>query len=109
MNLHEYQAKSLFRAYGIPVPAGEPAKTPEKALEIAQTLGGNRWVVKAQVHSGGRGKAGGVDALGKAQSHQQHLPRPVGLGHGVLVGGAMAVGLDPLGPGFRSAVAAGGL
>ena len=61
MNLHEYQAKSLFRAYGIPVPAGEPAKTPEKALEIAQTLGGNRWVVKAQVHSGGRGKAGGVD------------------------------------------------
>jgi len=61
MNLHEYQAKSLFRAYGIPVPAGEPAKTPEKALEVAQTLSGNRWVVKAQVHSGGRGKAGGVD------------------------------------------------
>ena len=60
MNLHEYQAKSLFRAYGIPVPAGEPAKTPEKALEVAQTLSGNRWVVKAQVHSGGRGKAGGV-------------------------------------------------
>ncbi len=60
MNLHEYQAKSLFRAYGIPVPAGEPAKTPEKAFEVAQTLGGNRWVVKAQVHSGGRGKGGGV-------------------------------------------------
>ncbi|NDG88618.1 MAG: succinate--CoA ligase subunit beta, partial [Gammaproteobacteria bacterium] len=60
MNLHEYQAKALFRAYGIPVPAGEPAKTPEKALEVAQNLGGNRWVVKAQVHSGGRGKGGGV-------------------------------------------------
>ena len=60
MNLHEYQAKMLFSEYGIPVPRGNAAHTVEGALEIAAKLGGNRWVVKAQVHAGGRGKAGGV-------------------------------------------------
>ena len=60
MNLHEYQAKMLFSEYGIPVPRGNAAHTVEGALEIAAELGGNRWVVKAQVHAGGRGKAGGV-------------------------------------------------
>jgi succinyl-CoA synthetase beta subunit len=60
MNLHEYQAKALFRDYGIPVPAGRVAATPEEAVEAAQALGGTLWVVKAQVHAGGRGKAGGV-------------------------------------------------
>jgi succinyl-CoA synthetase beta subunit len=60
MNLHEYQAKDLFRSYGIPVPAGRVAATPEGAVEAAATLGGSVWVVKAQVHAGGRGKAGGV-------------------------------------------------
>ena len=60
MNLHEYQSKRLFADYGIPVPAGMPATTPEQAAEAAGKLGGERWVVKAQVHAGGRGKAGGV-------------------------------------------------
>ena len=60
MNLHEYQSKRLFADYGIPVPAGMPATTPEQAAEAAGQLGGERWVVKAQVHAGGRGKAGGV-------------------------------------------------
>lgn len=60
MNIHEYQAKQLFRNYRIPVPEGEQAKTPESAERIAQELGGKGWVVKAQVHAGGRGKAGGV-------------------------------------------------
>jgi succinyl-CoA synthetase beta subunit len=60
MNLHEYQAKQLFACYGIPIPAGKPAGTPNEAAEAAATLGGGSWVVKAQVHSGGRGKAGGV-------------------------------------------------
>src|SRR6516225_10454098 len=60
MNLHEYQAKDLFRSYGIPVPAGKVASSPEEALEAAHGLGGTVWVVKAQVHAGGRGKAGGV-------------------------------------------------
>ena len=60
MNLHEYQAKQLFAAYGIPVPNGRPAKSPADAVSAAQALGGSLWVVKAQVHAGGRGKAGGV-------------------------------------------------
>jgi len=60
MNLHEYQAKEIFRSYGIPVPAGKVAGTPAQAVEAAQALGGTVWVVKAQVHAGGRGKAGGV-------------------------------------------------
>jgi succinyl-CoA synthetase beta subunit len=60
MNLHEYQSKQLFARYGIPVPAGYPAHTADDAVEAAKDLGGNGWVVKAQVHAGGRGKAGGV-------------------------------------------------
>jgi len=60
MNFHEYQAKELFAAYGIPVPAGIVAATPLAAVEAARELGGNMWMVKAQVHAGGRGKAGGV-------------------------------------------------
>jgi succinyl-CoA synthetase beta subunit len=60
MNLHEYQSKRLFADFGIPVPRGIPAETPEAAVEAAKSLGGKLWVVKAQVHAGGRGKAGGV-------------------------------------------------
>ena len=60
MNLHEYQAKGLFAAFGIPVPRGLPAETPAAAVKAAEELGGDLWVVKAQVHAGGRGKAGGV-------------------------------------------------
>jgi succinyl-CoA synthetase beta subunit len=60
MNLHEYQAKDLFRAHQIPVPRGQVVRSPQGARAAAATLGGSRWVVKAQVHAGGRGKAGGV-------------------------------------------------
>jgi len=60
MNLHEYQSKRLFADYGIPVPRGIPAESPNDAVKAAQELGGELWVVKAQVHAGGRGKAGGV-------------------------------------------------
>jgi succinyl-CoA synthetase beta subunit len=60
MNLHEYQSKQLFARYGIPTPAGHVAATPEEAADAARRLGGDTWVVKAQVHAGGRGKAGGV-------------------------------------------------
>ena len=60
MNLHEYQAKDVFRGYGIPVPAGQVAASAEEAAAAARALGGAVWVVKAQVHAGGRGKAGGV-------------------------------------------------
>jgi succinyl-CoA synthetase beta subunit len=60
MNLHEYQSKRLFADYGIPVPRGIPADTADAAVKAAEELGGDLWVVKAQVHAGGRGKAGGV-------------------------------------------------
>lgn len=60
MNLHEYQAKQLFASYGLPVPRGEVAYNVEDALLVASQLSTSRWVVKAQVHAGGRGKAGGV-------------------------------------------------
>ena len=60
MNLHEYQSKRLFADYGIPVPRGIPVKSPNAAVDAAKELGGDFWVIKAQVHAGGRGKAGGV-------------------------------------------------
>lgn len=60
MNLHEYQAKQLFADYGLPVGEGYACDTPQEASEAADKIGGNKWVVKCQVHAGGRGKAGGV-------------------------------------------------
>lgn len=60
MNLHEYQGKQLFAEYGLPVSEGVAAETPAEASAAAGIIGGDRWVVKAQVHAGGRGKAGGV-------------------------------------------------
>ncbi|MGB8692516.1 MAG: ATP-grasp domain-containing protein, partial [Steroidobacteraceae bacterium] len=60
MNLHEYQSKKILSAYGVPVPAGQVAASAAEAEAAAQALGGALWVVKAQVHAGGRGKAGGV-------------------------------------------------
>lgn len=67
MHLHEYQAKALFSRYGIPVPPGRVVATPSDAEAAAAELGGDAWVVKAQVHAGGRGKAGGVK---RAQDRQ---------------------------------------
>src|SRR5690606_2061432 len=60
MNFHEYQAKQLLAEYGIPVPAGKVASTPDEAVEAAKSLGAGPWMGKAQIHAGGRGKAGGV-------------------------------------------------
>ncbi|AKH69876.1 succinyl-CoA synthetase, beta subunit [Spongiibacter sp. IMCC21906] len=60
MNLHEYQGKQLFAEYGLPVSKGYACDTPEEAAAAADKIGGDKWVVKAQVHAGGRGKAGGV-------------------------------------------------
>ncbi|MFT6260564.1 MAG: succinyl-CoA synthetase beta subunit [Bermanella sp.] len=60
MNLHEYQGKQLFAEYGLPVSSGIACDTPEEAAAAADKIGGEKWVVKAQVHAGGRGKAGGV-------------------------------------------------
>jgi succinyl-CoA synthetase beta subunit len=60
MNLHEYQGKQLFAEYGLPVSIGYACRSAEEAIEATKKIGGNKWVVKAQVHAGGRGKAGGV-------------------------------------------------
>jgi succinyl-CoA synthetase beta subunit len=60
MNLHEYQSKKILASYGVPVPDGRVASSPQEAVAAAQALGGAAWVVKAQVHAGGRGKAGGI-------------------------------------------------
>src|SRR3989442_3906486 len=60
MNIHEYQAKALLRSYRITTPRGEVVYTAKAAARVAEELGGSRWVVKAQIHAGGRGKAGGV-------------------------------------------------
>jgi succinyl-CoA synthetase beta subunit len=60
MKIHEYQGKEVFRKYGVPTPRGFPAFSVDEAVEAAKKLGGNVWVVKAQIHAGGRGKGGGV-------------------------------------------------
>ncbi|NNL56627.1 MAG: ADP-forming succinate--CoA ligase subunit beta [Pseudomonadales bacterium] len=66
MNLHEYQGKQLFAEYGLPVSQGHACDTPEEAAAAVQKIGGDMWVVKAQVHAGGRGKAGGVKLIKSA-------------------------------------------
>ena len=78
MNLHEYQAKRLFASYGVAVPAGTPAFTPEEARNAADELGGERWVVKAQIHAGGRGKAGGVKLLNSKDAVEQTASEMLG-------------------------------
>ncbi len=81
MKLHEFQAKALLRAYGVQVPPGGVAASPEEAMDVARTLGGDVWMVKAQVHAGGRGKAGGVrrcDSLeAVAAAAEDLLSRPL--------------------------------
>lgn len=78
MNLHEYQAKQLFREYGLSVSDGEVAFNVEEALAVANKLGGNRWVVKAQVHAGGRGKAGGVKIVSSKEELSDSVKNMIG-------------------------------
>ncbi len=78
MNLHEYQSKALFAEYGIPVPQGRVAATAEEAVAAAEALGGDLWVVKAQVHAGGRGKAGGVRLARSIEEVREHAEALLG-------------------------------
>jgi succinyl-CoA synthetase beta subunit len=78
MNLHEYQSKALFAEYGIPVPQGRVATSPLEAKKAAGELGGALWVVKAQVHAGGRGKAGGVKLAKSLPDVEQHAKAMLG-------------------------------
>ncbi len=78
MNIHEYQAKQLFKNYGIPVPNGQAAWNAEEAKQHAQILGGDAWMVKAQVHAGGRGKAGGVKRATRLEEITEITHRLIG-------------------------------
>ena len=78
MNIHEYQAKEAFRAAGIPVPPGDVTDTPEGAESLARRFGGTV-VVKAQVHSGGRGKAGGVKLASSPEEARAHAGAILGM------------------------------
>ena len=78
MNIHEYQAKEVLRANGIPVPPGDVATTPEEAVALAEQYGGTV-VVKAQVHSGGRGKAGGVKLATTTAEVREHAEKILGM------------------------------
>jgi len=78
MNIHEYQAKAVLREFGVPVPRGVPAFTVDEALKGAQQLGGPVWVVKAQIHAGGRGKAGGVKVVKSLNEVKNEATRILG-------------------------------
>jgi succinyl-CoA synthetase beta subunit len=78
MNLHEYQSKELFASYGIPVPKGVVAANGSEAAEAARKLGGSKWVVKAQVHAGGRGKAGGVKLVDSPEAAEKAAEAMIG-------------------------------
>ena len=79
MNFHEYQAKELFEQYGIPVPRGEVATSGDEAVAAARKVGGSSWVVKAQVHAGGRGKAGGVKLVDNLDDVKAEAERMLGM------------------------------
>lgn len=78
MNLHEYQAKALFAEYGMPVPSHKIASTPEEARKAAESLSTDRVVVKAQVHAGGRGKAGGVKLVDTPREAEDYAKSMLG-------------------------------
>ena len=78
MNIHEYQAKTVLREFGVPVPRGLPAFSVEEAVAAATELGGPVWVVKAQIHAGGRGKAGGVKVVKSIESVRAEAKRLLG-------------------------------
>ena len=79
MNIHEYQAKSLLAKYGVAVPRGGVAFSPDEAVSVARELGGPVWVVKAQIHAGGRGKGGGVKVVKSIDAVQETAKNMLGM------------------------------
>ena len=79
MNIHEYQAKQVLGAYQVPVPRGHVAFTPDEAVKAAEQLGGPVWVVKAQIHAGGRGKGGGVKVVKSLEEVRAEATRMLGM------------------------------
>jgi succinyl-CoA synthetase beta subunit len=94
MNFHEYQAKELFASYGIPVPAGINAATADEAVQAAEELGGDMWVVKAQVHAGGRGKAGGVKLVRNLEDVRAEADRMLNMTIETYQTGGLALPVD---------------
>ena len=78
MNIHEYQAKAVLAKFGVPVAHGLPAFSVEEAVKAAKELGGPVWVVKAQIHAGGRGKAGGVKVVKSIEDVEKEARRLLG-------------------------------
>src|SRR5688572_28678377 len=78
MNIHEYQAKGVLKKFGVPVPRGTPALSVDEAVKTAHELGGPVWVVKAQIHAGGRGKAGGVKVVKSIDDVKKEAARILG-------------------------------
>jgi succinyl-CoA synthetase beta subunit/malate-CoA ligase subunit beta len=78
LNIHEYQTKELLRGFGVPVPNGRVAHNVDNAATIAEDLGGERWVVKAQIHAGGRGKGGGVKVASSLDEVRQFTDEMIG-------------------------------
>ena len=79
MNIHEYQAKEVLRGFGVPVPRGIPAFSVDEAVKAAEQLGGPIWVVKAQIHAGGRGKGGGVKVVKSLEDVRKEAERMLGM------------------------------
>src|SRR5438045_2607215 len=79
MNIHAYQGKEIFRRYGVPTPRGIPAFSVEEAVKAAKELGGGLWVVKAQIHAGGRGKGGGVKVAKSLDEVRDYAKKILGM------------------------------
>lgn len=79
MKIHEYQGKEILKKYGVPVPRAIPAFSVEDAIKAAQALGGAVWVVKAQIHAGGRGKGGGVKVAKSMDEVKQYAEQILGM------------------------------
>ena len=84
MKIHEYQGKEILRKFGVPVPRGIAAFTVQEAVEAAQKLGGPVWVVKAQIHAGGRGKGGGVKVAKFIDDFKRLAGDMLGIQHKIL-------------------------
>src|SRR5262249_8586618 len=79
MNIHEYQAKAVLAQFGVPVPKGVPAFSVDEAVRCAERMGGDTWVVKAQIHAGGRGKGGGVKVVHSLDDVRAEAQRMLGM------------------------------
>ena len=79
MKIHEYQGKEIFRRFGMPTPRGIPAFSVDEAVAAAESLGGSVWVVKAQIHAGGRGKGGGVKVARSLDQVREEAERILGM------------------------------